>query len=149
IEDTAGSTDNVRVGFNDLDVAPTTRPLYGWDEACGPISFALDYRARSIGFDVDAPDGSFVSAVELRDSNSSTTMTAASYTVFSSADNETYTPVTGWSFSSRVEAGRVIHRIDGLEVSDRYLKVHQSRTAESYTFALSDPRTDATVEFSS
>lgn len=135
-----------RVGFAELDVAPGSRHVYGWDRACAPTAWALDYRSRSLGLEFLLPAGLVVSAVELRDRDAATRLTGDSYRLFSSPDNDVYTQVTGWSFSSRVVNGRVVHRFDGLEVTDRYLKIHQPRTDTSYTFVLADPREDVTVE---
>lgn len=136
-----------RVGFAELDVAPQTRHVYGWDRACASSSWALDYRGRSLGLDLRRPGGHMVSAVELRDRDSSTRLTGDSYQLFTSPDNEIYTEITEWSFSSRVVDGRVVHRFDDLAVTDRYLKIHQPHTDTSYSFVLADPRADVTVEF--
>lgn len=138
-----------RVGFAELDTAPQTRHVYGWDRACAPASLALDYRARSLGLDVRIPAAHGISAVELRDRDAATRLTGADYRLYSSPDNETYTEITGWSFSSRVEDGRVVHRFDGLAVTDRYLKIHQPHTTTSYSFVLADARADVNVEFAS
>lgn len=135
-----------RVGFAELDVAPENRHVYGWDRACAPTSWALDYRSRSLGLEIRLPAGQVVSAVELRDRDATTRLTEASYRLFSSPDNDIYTEITGWSFSSRTVNGRVVHRFDGLAVSDRYLKIYQPHTDTSYTFVLADPREDVTVE---
>ncbi|MER7334205.1 MULTISPECIES: sialidase family protein [unclassified Micromonospora] len=142
------STGLWRIGHSELDVFPGTRHLYGWDEACATASLALDYRGRALGLDVDLPAGHAVSAVELRDTNGSSRLVASDYRLFTSADNDTYREVPGWTFSSRVQDGRLVHRFDGLSVTDRYVKVHQRWTNTAYTFVVGDPRSDVRVEFS-
>ncbi|HEY0698676.1 MAG TPA: sialidase family protein [Micromonospora sp.] len=141
------STSLWRIGHSELDVAPGTRHLYGWDEACATTSLALDYRGRALGLAVDVPAGHAVSAVELLDTNASSRLVASDYRLFTSNDNDTYTEAKGWRSSSRIVDGRLVHRFDGLSATDRYLKIHQPRTDTSYTLVIGDPRSDVRVEF--
>lgn len=136
-----------QVGFAELDVAPENRHVYGWDDACAPAALALDFRARSLGIELRIPHERAVSAIELRDRDTSTRLTAADYRLFASADNNTYTELTGWTLTSRIQDGHLVHRFAGLNTSAPYLKIHQSRTDSAYTFVLADPRSDVTVEF--
>src|SRR5690606_21490114 len=54
------ASNRYKVGFNELDVAPETRHMYGWDSACATGPIALDYRARSLGIEVNIPDTQMV-----------------------------------------------------------------------------------------
>lgn len=136
-----------RVGFSELDRFPESRHVFGWDEACAGAPLALDYRERALGLDVRVPAGQSIDAVEVRDRDAVSRLGAADFRVLSSADNDTYTEVDGWSFASRVEAGRLVFRFEGLGVTDRFVKIHQRRTDTSYTFVVDDPRADVKVDF--
>ncbi|PZF86682.1 exo-alpha-sialidase [Jiangella anatolica] len=149
ISSTTAPSGPVRAGINELDVFPQTRPGANWDQACAPSSLALDYRSRSLVLDVDIPAGGDVEAVELRNRTGTTRLNQSHYTILSSPDNDVYTEVTGWTFATRVESGRVIHRFAGLDITDPYVKIHQPFTDTAYTFVLDNYRNDVTVEFGS
>lgn len=144
---TSSSSGLYRIGYTELDIAPEDRSVANWDRACAPGRMAFDYRRRSLGLEVTPPAGQAVSAVELTDEDTASRLTAGSYRVLSSPDNEHYTEVEGWSFSSRVEGGRLVHRFDGFAVTDRYLKIAQDRGDGSFSFVLGNPRADIGVEF--
>nr|WP_246211683.1 exo-alpha-sialidase [Phytoactinopolyspora alkaliphila] len=80
----------LRIGFSELDVAPATRPLYGWNDTCAHAPLALDYRGRALGLDLDLPVGQSVTAVELRASAAGSRLDANDYRLFTSDDNETF-----------------------------------------------------------
>lgn len=136
-----------RIGFSELDRFPESRHVYGWDRAGATGPFALDYRERALGLELDIPSGHEVSAIEIRARNATSRLVAADYRILISSDNDTYADVSGWALSSRVENGRLIHRFAGLSVTEGYLKIHQRYTDVSYTFVIDDPRTDVSVEF--
>lgn len=137
----------VRIGTSLLDADPANRPIANWDDACAPTRIELDRRATSLGLDLVIPAGQAVSAVELHAAGPSTRLTAASYSLWSSDDNVTFTEVTGWSLATRAEAGGLVHRFEGLAVTDRYLKIANSFTNAVFSFVLEDPRHDIGVEF--
>lgn len=137
-----------RVGFMPKDVYPDERNLGNWDSACETAPIAIDSDATSLGLDVDYPLGSStVDAIELVNRWSTTRLTAGDYTVWQSDDNESFTQVTGWSFSTHLESGRLVHRFDDLGVTERYVKVNQPYGDTSYTFVIDEPRSDVRVEF--
>ncbi|WP_146605034.1 exo-alpha-sialidase [Jiangella anatolica] len=144
---TSSSSSLYRIGYTELDIAPEDRSVANWDRACAPGRIAFDYRRRSLGLEVTPPAGQAVTAVELTDEDTASRLTAANYRVLSSPDNEHYTEVDGWSFSSRVEGGRLVHRFDGFAVTDRYLKIAQDRGDGSFSFVLGNARSDIGVEF--
>lgn len=110
---------------------------------------AFDYRSRSLGLEVSVPAGRVLDAVELRDEDATTRLTESDYRVFTSADNDHYTELTGWTFTTRVDSGRLVHRFEGLGATDRYLKIAQSKADGAFTFVLADARDDVAVEFAS
>lgn len=136
-----------RIGTAELDVSPGTRHVADWDDACAPTPMPLDYRSRSLGLDVAIPAGGVVSALELRDNSATTRLKQADYGLWTSPDNVHYTEVTGWSFTSRVDDGRAVHRFDDLAVTDRYVKVSHRYTDTAFTFVLDDPREDISIEY--
>lgn len=136
-----------RIGAAELDVSPATRHLANWDDACAPTPIALDYRSRGLGLDVAVPAGEVLSAVQLRDSAGNTRLKQSDYRLWTSPDNVHFTEVTGWSFASGVDDGRIVHRFGDLAVADRYLKVTHPYTDAAYTFVLDDPREDISLEF--
>jgi BNR repeat-like domain len=136
-----------RVGFAELDVAPETRHVYSWDSACASGPIALDYRSRSLGIEVDAPDTQVIDSVEIRNRTNSSKLDGDDYRLFSSPDNVHYTEIYNWTFSSKIENHRLIHVFSGLEVADRYLKIHQPNTGTSYSFVINNTREDVQVNF--
>ncbi|WP_245736095.1 exo-alpha-sialidase [Virgibacillus subterraneus] len=138
---------HVQVGFAELDVSPKTRHIYGWDNACTTGPLALDYHSRSLGIKVDIPDTQVIDTVELRNRNSTSGLGENDYRLFSSKDNDNYTEVTDWSFTSRIEDGRLIHKFSNLNVSDPYIKIHQPNTGKSYSFVINNVREDVQVKF--
>ena len=133
------------VGFAELDVAPETRHVYSWNQACATGPIALDANARSLGLDVNIPDGHVVERVELRNRSSSTRLQESDYRIFSSPDNVRYTEVSDWSFSSKVEDGRLVHVFSDLAVSDRYLKISHRYADYSYSFIIDNTNEDVQV----
>lgn len=143
---TSSAAELFRIGYTELDIAPQDRSVANWDRTCAGGRMAFDYRRRSLGLEVSLPAGQAVGAVELRDENSVTRLTQGSYRLLSSPDNVEYADVEGWSLSSRVEAGRLIHRFAGFATTDRYLKIAQNRGDTVFTFVLGNPRHDLSVE---
>ncbi|SDT21629.1 exo-alpha-sialidase [Jiangella sp. DSM 45060] len=138
-----------RVGFADLDVFPETRHLYAWDDACPHRPLTLDHQSRSLGLSISIPAGQQVGAVELADDDAGSRLTASDYRLFAGPDNETFRELTGWTLSTRVDDGRLVHRFDGLAMTDRYLKIHQVRDDDAGTFVLADPSgDDVSIELS-
>jgi chitodextrinase len=136
-----------RVGWTELDAYPADRAIANWDRACASGAIALDYRSRSLGLDLALPVGRDLQAVELRDSDAVSRLTSADYRLFTSEDNNTYTELNGWSFSSRMDNGRLVHRFDGLNTTARYLKIAQSKSDSAFTFILLNTRDDVTIEY--
>jgi hypothetical protein len=139
--------DLARVGWTELDTFPEDRAVANWDRTCASGPIALDYRARSLGLDLALPVGRAVGAVELRDSDAASRLTGADYRLFVSDDNDHYTELTGWAFSSRVENGRLIHRFGNLDLSARYLKIAQSRRDSAFSFGVQNTRDDVTIDY--
>ncbi|MEU4016002.1 exo-alpha-sialidase [Microbacterium sp. NPDC028030] len=144
---TPGGANGFEFGYTELDIAPTDRHIANWDDACAPARMAFDYRNRSLGLKLLPPVGEVATAIELRDEDASSRLDASSYTLLTSTDNVTYTPVTGWTLVSRLESGRLIHRFEGLAVSAPYLKIAQKFSDSSFSFVLANPRNDVSVEF--
>ncbi len=85
----------VRTGWTEFDRYPAYGRIFGWDTSCAMRPIALDYRQRSVGLDVALRSGQSISSISLRDSDASTRLTAADYQLWTSADNDTWTPVSG------------------------------------------------------
>lgn len=142
------NTNRIRIGHNELDVCPSSRHLYGWDDNVAPGPFALDARGRSLGLEIEIPSGQALDWVELRGNSTATRLQAEHYRLFTSLDNKNFTLVEGWLWSMRVEHGhQSVHRFQNLRVDARYLKINQIFTDNDPTFILDDPRRDITIGF--
>lgn len=131
-----------RIGHNELDTAPETRPLYAWNNICD-YGFNFDQRARSLGIDL-GPARSRLETIELVDSDTGSRLDQpdSPYRVLVSEDNQNFTELTGWSFNSRIENGRLVHRLANLNTTMRYVKITQPYTDTSGTFRLESLRSD-------
>lgn len=148
IDDADPGPNPFRIGFMPKDVFPDQRDLGNWDSACGTAPIAVDSDATSLGLDIDYPSGSSsLDAVELVNRWGTTRLTGGDYTVWQSDDNESFTQVSGWTFSTHLEAGKLVHRFDGLGITERYVKINQPYGDTAYTFVLDQPRADVRAEF--
>lgn len=138
-------TGNVRTGWTEFDRHPVYGRIFGWDTSCAQRPMALDYRQRSLGLDVTLRSGQSISSISLRDSDGSSRLTAGDYAVWTSADNDTWTPVSGWTLSAATSGGRLVHTFRGLALTQRYVKISQRYADTAYTFVLDDLRSDVTV----
>lgn len=139
------STDNVRVGFADVDSQPATGDIAQWDDTCAS-RFALDYRSRSLAVAVALSPGQQVTSLSIRDNDSATRLGASDYRIWRSADAKSWTEVSGWSYSSAVVGGRTVQTFAGLTITDPYVKVSQSQTGTTgYNVIINDSRADVTV----
>lgn len=137
------------VGFTEFDIFPETRHLHNWDRACGVGPIALDSNSRSLGIDANIPDGQAIASVELRNRTGSSKLNGSDYRLFTSSDNVHYTEINDWTFSSRIENGKLVHTFSDLNVSDRYLKISQPYSQYSgYTFVINNTDEDVQVQFS-
>jgi hypothetical protein len=129
------------VGFVDFDTHPATQAVHAGDAAC-PTQLGLDYHRRSLGIHQPLAAGQHITSVSLRDSDSTTRLTAADYGVWTSSDNHHWTAVTGWTLTSSTTGGRLTQTFTGLSLSQPYVKVSQSFTDTGYTFAINSTRDD-------
>lgn len=140
----------VRTGWNELDRHPARGRIFGWDGNCAFPPLALDYKNRSLGLDVALRSGQAITSVSIRNRVSSTPaastrLTAADYRVWTSTDNDTWTPVTGWALAASTSGGRLTHTFNGLNLRARYVKISQRYADTAFTFVLDDLRSDVTV----
>jgi hypothetical protein len=140
----APSTDNVRVGFTDVDKYPDQMKIAQWDDACG-TKMAFDYKSRSLGLALTLNPGQTLTAVNIRDSNATNRLVAADYKVYTSTDASTWTLVTGWTFATSTTGGRITHTIQGLSISAPYVKINQAKTDTAFDFIINDTRSDVTI----
>lgn len=198
--DDAAATSGPRIGHNALDVAPETRRLYAWNDACdygldldaqarglgidlgefptplqsielvdsdaasrlddetgtlhgeaglrnqdvdpatGALEFtysgsiAVDYRNRSVG--LRFPDTVQVQRLRITDRDTTSRLTAGNYSLWASADGVTYEEITGWSLSSEVVAGRLVHTFGGFDATAVAVKISTDYTGTAYSFVL-------------
>ncbi|MDW5598676.1 sialidase family protein [Conexibacter stalactiti] len=135
----------VRTGWNELDRHPSRGRVFGWDTSCAFPPLGLDYKSRSLGLDVALRSGQSISSISLRDRDATTRLTAADYGVWTSTDNDHWTPVTGWTLAASTSGGRLTHTFNGLALTGRYVKISQRYADTAFTFVLDDLRSDVTV----
>lgn len=137
----------VVAGLRDHDVNPDDAAIGMWSDECD-YRVALDYRDRSLGLHLRVPSGKVVSSIALRDSDGSTRLTAADYTLWAGSDDHTFTQVTGWSLGTTTGAdGRLVQTFSGLRLTQPYLKIHTRYGDQAFTFVLNSLRDDVTVTF--
>lgn len=135
---------DVQVGFADFDTFPAHRQIYGWNTVCDS-RFGFDFRSRSIGVRAALKPGQAITGVSLRSEGSTTRLTAADYTVWSSADGRSWTQVSGWSLQSTVVSNRLTHSFTGLNLMQPFVKINQAKTDTAFTFVIGSTRGDVTV----
>lgn len=135
---------SMSVGITHWDAFPQTRHLYAWNDACD-YGLELDAANRSLGVRTDLPGGQAIVSVSLRDTDASTRLTAADYSLWVSSDNDTFIEITGWDLRETLDHGRVVHTFTGLSVTDPYLKIHQDYSDSAPTFVLDRLEDDVMV----
>ena len=120
-------------GFLNSDTDPVTGSLgnFGFTSPA-----ALDYQRRSVGADLG--DVHTIDRVQIVDTDASSRLTAAHYTLWVSQDNETYERVEDWTFSADVVDGLLVHTFDDFEVEGRYIKLNTSYEGTDYSFVIND-----------
>lgn len=122
------------VGYLNNDATPATGAVSNWS-GTGPV--ALDCMLRSVALDFGTAEK--VRTITLRDSDGTSRLIAADYTIWKSDDNITYTQVTSWTLDTSTLIDRLIHtfRLPS-SVTARYVKVHNATYSSStgYTFIL-------------
>lgn len=200
LDDAAAVAGTPRIGHNALDVAPETRRLYAWNDACdygleldaqarglgidlgefsapldsielvdsdgesrldngtgalhgeagllnqdldpatGALDFsfsgsiAVDYRYRSVG--LRFPEAVQVQRLRITDRDATSRLVAGNYSLWASTDGVTYQEITGWSLSSEVVSGRLVHSFDGFDVTAVAVKINTNYSGTAYTFVL-------------
>lgn len=128
----------VRNGVQNNDQAPeSTSVAGGWGASYGA---AVDYRTTSIG--LDAGSVQQFNTVTFVAAGATSRIAGSNYTVYTSADNATYAPYTGWTFASDVVDGKLRHIFTLGGVSARYVKIHCDFTDDAYTFVINNLSTD-------
>lgn len=136
----------VSTGVVNSDNSPATKHLSMWSDECD-YRIALDVTNNVVGIRVDSyTPGELMRKISLRDTDGSTRLTGSDYQIWESDDNEVFTPVTGWTFDSAVDAnGRVVHTFENLAIDSAYVKISQSYSDSGYTFVIGSVRDDIVV----
>jgi hypothetical protein len=129
------------VGYLNNDANPATGAVSNWG---GTGAVALDCLQRSVALDLGTSKK--ISTITLRDSDGTSRLVAADYTIWQSNNNVTYTQVTGWSLTTSTLGGRLVHKFRlPSSVTARYVKVHNATYTGSsgYTFILASLSRDS------
>lgn len=120
-----------KAGYVRPDSNPASGQLTNWGYAL-PVGF--DYTYTSVG--VDLLGVVPVDSIEVLDDNTSTRVTQSNYNLYISNDNITYTEITGWTFSTRTENARLVHKLSFNSVNARYLKLHCNLGDTNWSFRI-------------
>lgn len=118
-------------GYVRPDSNPASGQLSNWSYS---LPVGLDYTYTSVGVDLFGIVP--VDSIEVLDSDTSTRITQSNYTLYRSDNNVTYTQITGWTFSTRTDSGRLVHKFSFSSVNARYLKVCCNLSDTSWTFRI-------------
>lgn len=121
------------------DWDPMTGRAHGTFDSA-PGAFGLDYLRRSVVADIGGVGT--IERIALRDSDSSTRLTASDYSIWVSEDNQSYQQLTGWGFNTSTIGGRGTHTFDGFSVPARYIKIAQGRADTAFTFSIANATND-------
>ncbi|MFC5652345.1 fibronectin type III domain-containing protein [Paenibacillus solisilvae] len=116
--------------YLDSDITPTTRPTGNFAYS----NLGLDMIKRSVGICLDR--SMEIGRIELIDSDASTRVVQSNYSLYQSADNITYTPISNWTFNSSIVNNRIVHTFSFSGLNTRYVKIRTSYSDSLPTFVL-------------
>lgn len=129
----------LKVGVLTNDTNPATGVFAHFNTTA---TAALDYLRRSVGFDLLGPR--VVRRLQLHNRGATTRVVESDYTLWTSDDNVSWAPLTGWAFTAEVVDGRMQHTFDGFDVTTRYVKINFAHTGTTgFDFILDTPLDNA------